>query len=237
MTDGICALHERRSCARVSPKGTVLVHARDHIQQGRIADLCEGGMFVLTKARAPDRLLERSVSFEIRLDGPRAKWVYASGRILRIRAEGFAMSFEDASPELRRLVGDLLGASQVHDRVLSVVLIDPIAQRRSAMAAGFRAMGCRVTEASTPLEAITWLGESTFEPSVIAIAESLQETYARELHVFVECDHPNAKLVTITDDIFEPDGFANWISSSNTHADLPNHVREALIAPHVRRRP
>ncbi|MDX2087421.1 MAG: PilZ domain-containing protein [Kofleriaceae bacterium] len=236
MSNGICALHERRNFARISPKGAVLVHAGGHTQRGRIADLGEGGMFVRTWSRAPDRLLELLVRLEIRLDGPRARWVHAIGRILRVGADGFAMSFERASPELLRLVRDLRSASQANDRVLSVVLIDPAEQRRSAMAAGFRTTGCRVTEAASPLEAITWLGESTFEPSVIAIAESLQKTYAREMHTFVERDHPNAKLITITDDIFEPDGFAHWLSSANTNADLPGRVRDALVAPHIRRR-
>ena len=55
------------------------------------------------------------------------------------------------------------------------------------------------------------------------------------MRTFVERDHPNAKLITIGDDVLQPDGLANWLSSANPDADLPARVREALVAPRPRR--
>lgn len=238
MNDHQGASPERRSHARNAAKGTVLVHALGQTRRGRIANIGEGGMFVLTHVPAPDRLLARVVEVEIRLDGARAGWLRAAARIVRVRPDGLAMSFDEPpSAEFLRTVDDLATASRAHDRVLSVVLIDAATQRRSAMAAGFRATGCTVIEAATPLDAIVCLGEATFEPNVIAVADSADGADALAMRAFVERDHPNVKLITISDEVFQPDGFANWLSSSNPQADLPHRVREALVAPRYPRRP
>ena len=146
------------------------------------------------------------------------------------------MSFEGPPPsDLLRIIEDLSSVSRANARVLSVVLIDAATQRRSAMAAGFRATGFNVIEAATPLEAIFCLGESTFEPDVIAVAGPATSADAEEMRAFVERDHPNVKLITIGDEVFQPDGFANWLSSSNPDADLPRRIRDALVAPRLRR--
>lgn len=237
MNDQTGALPERRHHARIAPKGTVLFHALGQTRLGRIANIGEGGMFVLTPMTAPD-LLDRAVEIELRLDGARAEWLRAAGKIVRVGPEGLAMSFDGPpSTSLLRMIDDVTTASWANDRVLSVVLIDAATQRRSAMAAGFRATGCDVIEAATPLEAIVCLGESTFEPNVIAVADSADTADAHEMRTFVERDHPNVKLITISDEVFQPDGFANWLSSSNPAADLPSRVREALVAPRYPRRP
>ena len=112
---------------------------------------------------------------------------------------------------------------------MSVVLIDGHTERRWAIAEGFRATGCAVIEASTPLEAIVRLGESSFEPDVIAVADSYPTSEAEEMRVFVERDHPNVKLVTIGDALIEPDGIAHWLSSADPGSDLPDRVREVLV--------
>jgi hypothetical protein len=72
---------------------------------------------------------------------------------------------------------------------------------------------------------------------VIAVADTAATADAEEMRAFIERDHPNAKLITIGDEVFQPDGFANWLSSSNPDADLPRRVREALVAPRDRKRP
>src|SRR5205814_3996243 len=108
---------------------------------------------------------------------------------------------------LLHMIDQIATAARARDRVLAVVLIDTHAQRRSAMAAGFRATGCNVVEAATPLEAIVRLGESSFEPDVIAIADSDPPTAADDMRAFVERDHPRSKVITIGDELLEPDGF------------------------------
>jgi hypothetical protein len=74
------------------------------------------------------------------------------------------------------------------------------------------------------------LGESSFEPDVIAVADSANDD-ANDMRAFVEREHPNAKLITIGDEVFQPDGFANWLSSANPNADLASRVRVVLVAP------
>ena len=222
---------ERRRHARICPKGTSLLRVDSYALHGRIANLGEGGMLVITDVDAPERLLGRLADVEVRLDGGFAQWLQATGRIVRIAGGGVAIAFDTLSGELRGMIDELTTASRARIRVLSVVLIDADAQRRSAMTAGFRATGCAVIEAATPLEAIVRLGESSFEPDVIAIADSHPAAAADEMRAFVERNHPNAKLVTIGDALLQPDGIAHWLSSADPGSDLPDRIREVLVRP------
>lgn len=229
---------ERRLHPRIAPKGTVVLDMLGQTTRSRLANIGKGGMFVQTRVRAPDRMLARTVEIQLRLDGAHAEWLRASARIVRLQADGLALSFCGEPPAvLVSLLESLAGASYAHDRVLSIVLIDSELERRSAMAAGFRATGCAVIEAATPLDAIHYLGESTFEPDVIAVADTHDSNDAREMRAFVERDHPQARLITIGDEIFQPDGFANWLSSSNANADLPRRILDVLAGPRSPRRP
>jgi hypothetical protein len=74
------------------------------------------------------------------------------------------------------------------------------------------------------------LGESRFEPDVIAVADS-QSADAEEMRVFVEREHPKAKLIRIGDETLRPEGLVHWLSSADPDADLPARVREALVVP------
>lgn len=231
MTNRTGARFERRRHPRICPKGTSLLRVDDYALRGRIANLGEGGMLVIPDLDAPERLLGRLADAEVRLDGGFAQWLPATGRIVRIADGGVAIAFDTLSGELRAMIDELTTASRAHTRVLSVVLIDADAQRRSAMTAGFRATGCGVIEAATPLEAIVRLGESSFEPDVIAIADSQPAAPADELREFVERNHPGAKLVAIGDSLLQPDGIAHWLSSADPGSDLPARIREVLVRP------
>jgi hypothetical protein len=170
---------ERRRQARIIAKDAVNLRAEGQALRGRIANLGSEGMFVLTAVTAPDRMLGRAVVFEIRFDGGRAEWLRGTGEIARIHAYGLAVVFEAPPAALLRMIDELATASYASARVMSVVLIDADRDRRSAMAAGFRATGCSVVEAGTPL-----------------------------MRVFVERDHPGAKLVTSGDEVLAPDVIA-----------------------------
>lgn len=222
---------ERRRHVRICPKGTSLLRVDSYALHGRIANLGEGGMLVITDVDAPERLLGRFAAIEVRLDGGFAQWLQATGRVVRIAGGGVAVAFDTLSDELRGMIDELTTASRARIRVLSVVLIDADAERRSAMTAGFRATGCGVIEAATPLEAIVRLGESSFEPDVIAIADSHPTAAADEMRSFVERNHPNAKLVTIGDALLQPDGIAHWLSSADPASDLLDRIREILVRP------
>ena len=220
---------ERRKFERIAPKGAVVLRMQAHALQGRLVNLAEGGLFVASTVSAPDHWLGGNLEVEVRLDGGGAEWLRATGRVARIAGDGVAIAFSAPPPvSLVRMIEDLTSASRADARVLSVVLIDAEAERRSAMASGFREAGCRVIEAATPLEAIVRLGESSFEPDVIAVADTASRE-AEEMRVFVERDHPRAKLVTIGDALLAPDGTNHWLSSADPLADLPSRVRDVLL--------
>jgi hypothetical protein len=222
---------ERRRYLRIAPKGAFMFRANAYEQRGRIANLCEGGAFVKTPLTTPARLLARPVEIELRFDAGHGDWLRATGRVSRIHGDGAAVMFDTLAPQLLRSIDDLTSASRARSRVISVVLVDADTDRRAAMVAGFRATGCIVVDAATPLEAIVRLGESSFEPDVIAIADSHPDEAAEQMRAFVEQDHPGAKLITIGDEVLKPDGFAIWLSSRDPNADLSARVREALVTP------
>ncbi len=116
--------------------------------------------------------------------------------------------------------------------VVEVVLVDADTARRSRIASEFQAAGCQVGEASTALEAIVRLGESHFEPDVIAVANPEVGT-TTELRAFIEREHPNYMLVTIGPELLDPAGLANWLSSANAEDDMPARIRTLLFAPRV----
>jgi hypothetical protein len=225
---------ERRRHPRIGPKGSIIFRTPGYEQPGRIANVSQSGMYILTAVTAPDHLVGCAVEIEVRLDAGKAEWLTAKGRIVRIAPEGLAMMFDEPLAPLLHMIDEQTTASHARSRVIAVVLIDADERRRSAMAAGFRSTGCTIVEASTPLEAIVRLGESSFEPDVIAVADSSSDA-AEQMRAFVERDHPNVKLIRIGDELLRPDGFANWLSSSNPDADLPDRVRQALVTPRRRR--
>ena len=231
MTNPTGAQPERRKHVRIAPKGTVILETSGHSQRGRIANLSEGGMLVATQVTPPGPLLGRNVSFDLRLDGQLADWLRGSGRIIRITGAGTAISFHSLPPTLIRMIDDMSRNSRASLRTLSVMLIDADNERRILMALAFRDAGCRVIEGATSLEAIVRLGESAFEPDLIAIGDSVQPAVAAELRQFVEREHPDAKLVTIGDDVVEPAGIAHWLSSDNPRDDLPERIRTLLFRP------
>lgn len=222
---------DRRKLARIEPKGTVTLHALGDVHRGRLVNISAGGVYVATEVAGPVWSLGRAVDLELRLDGPLAAWQRLAGRVIRIDAAGLAIVFDaPTAPALLRLIDEVTTASHASARLTSVVLIDPEAARRAAIAAGFRVTGCRVVEAATPLEAIVRLGESHFEPDIIAVANPRAGT-ANEMRAFIEREHPNSMLVTIGHELLDPAGLANWLSSADAAPDLPARIRNLLFLP------
>ena len=218
---------ERRRSARISPKGTVILHADDYLEHGRIANISSGGLLATTSERPPTDLLHTEVGVELRLDAASSEWLSLTGRVTRLGAHEIAVALESSGP-FTRLMEDSASASQEHLRVRMVVLVDVTPERRATIADAFRAVGCAVLETSTPLEAIVRLGESQFEPDLIAIADSAPASRSDDLRHFVEREHPGAKLVTIGDDLFGPPELAHWLSSEGSRHDLVARVRDLL---------
>jgi CheY-like chemotaxis protein len=218
---------ERRRSTRIFPKGTVILAAGDRVAQGRIGNMSSGGLLALTKEEPAEALLGCEVEIELRLDAAHSEWLRLAGRVTRLGACEIAVALEASEPFVR-LMEESANASQEHRRVRTVVLVDATPERRALIAGAFRASGCAVFEVSTPLEAIVRLGESAFEPELIAIADSLPSSTSDHLRQFVERAHPRTKLATIGDDVLEPAGDARWLSSADPQDDLIERVRVLL---------
>ncbi len=222
---------ERREHARMAPKGAVTLRSERHELRGRIANLSHGGLAVATSVTAPSNLLERVVEGELRLDGQSAEWLKFTGRVSRIGAFTIAVVFETVPDALIALTNDASVASYAHGRVMSVVLVDGDPVRRAALTEGFLVVGCTVVESATALEAIVRLGESRFEPDLIAVVDSLPSATADELRGFIQREHPRARLVAIGAELIAPRGSAHWLSASDPASDLAARIRGVLGGP------
>jgi hypothetical protein len=219
---------ERRRHVRASPKGTVVTQVSSHLVRGRVINVSRGGLSMRTRITPPEEFLGAKVDLALRLDGRDASWRDLGGRILRIGANSIALELDAPPDSFVRILDETISASQDNARLLSVVLVDATGGRREEMAEAFRRAGCAVIDVSTPLEAIVRLGESDFEPDLIAIADSLPATISQELRRFVDLEHPWAKLVTIGETAPVPDGLASWLSEANPDDDLAARIRAVL---------
>jgi hypothetical protein len=219
---------ERRREPRICPKGTVLVRADTYLIRGRIANLSRSGLLAITPITTPERLLGARVEVSFRLDGAGASWLELRGRLMRIGAGSLALALDIVPLSFTRILDQTLSRSPRHDRSLSMILVDATFARRTEMAEAFRAAGCDVLDVSTPLEAVVRLGESEFEPDLIAIADSLPASISDELRRFVDVEHPHVLLVRIGDAVSTPEGLAHWLSAANAGNDLSQRVRDVL---------
>jgi len=222
---------ERRRSPRMKIKGTVVVLVAEHVVSGRVENLSLGGILVSTSGTGLEQLLGRTAAIELRLDGNDAEWLRCTGRVKRVGAGSLAVELDSVPRAFSQLIDDSSTAWHRNRRVLSVILVDATASRRAAIAEAFKTVGCWVIEVSTPLEMVVRLGESQFEPDLIVVADSVPEASSAELRQFIAREHPRAKLVTIGDELIEPDGIAHWLSSADPRGDLVARVRALLMRP------
>lgn len=220
---------ERRKHARIALKGTAILLAGEHAVRARLVNLSEGGFLGSTLITPPRRLLGRSADIELRLDDRFSQWNRLEGKIVRIANERVAICF-NATPALVRLVDGMTVASRARERVISVILIDEDAARRKLLAEGFRIVGCTLIEAATSLEAIVRLGESSFEPDMIAVADSIPAATANDMREFVGRNHPNVKLVSITD-VIDPAVNIFQLTPEDLRGNLTGAIRRVLGRP------
>jgi len=220
---------DRRKHARIALKGTAILLAGEYAVRSRLANLSTGGFLARTLVTPPLRLLGRSVDIELRLDDPLAQWNRLAGKILRIGNDSLAICLE-STPALVRLVDEMTDASRTRERVISVILIDEDERRRKVLGEAFRTVGCSLIEAATSLEAIVRLGESSFEPDVIAVADSIPAVTANEMREFVGRNHPRVKLVSITD-VIDPDINIFQLTPEDLRGNLADAIRRVLGRP------
>src|SRR3569623_2923768 len=220
---------DRRKHARIALKGTAILLAGEYAVRSRLANMSNGGFLARTLVTPPLRLLGRSVDIELRLDDPLAQWNRLAGKILRIGNDSLAICLE-STPALVRLVDEMTDASRTRERVISVILIDEDERRRKVLGEAFRTVGCSLIEAATSLEAIVRLGESSFEPDVIAVADSIPAVTANEMREFVGRNHPRVKLVSITD-VIAPDINIFQLTPEDLRGNLADAIRRVLGRP------
>jgi len=219
---------DRRRYVRIAANGTVVLRVSGTVQRGRLADLSEGGLYVRLDETPEQLLAGCGVEVEMRLDGAPDRWLTASGRVVRVAADGLAILFASRPAMLTALLDQLTVSPHAKGHVFSVVLFDADPERRSTMVSAFRAVGCAVIETASPLEAIVRLGESSFEPDVIAIADSQPTSSAESLRAFARINHPQARLVSIIEDSVPPDGIMGRLSAADPNGDLPQRIRDLL---------
>jgi hypothetical protein len=217
---------ERRKHPRIALKGTAILLAGEHAVRARLVNLSQGGFLGSTLVTSPRPLLGRSADIELRLDDRLSQWNRLEGKIVRIANGSVAICFH-TTPALVRLVDEMTVASRARERVISVILIDEDAARRKLLAEGFRIVGCTLIEAATSLEAIVRLGESSFEPDVIAVADSIPAATANEMREFVGRHHPHVKLVSITD-VIDPAVDIFQLTPEDLRGNLTGAIRRVL---------
>ena len=192
----------------------------------------------------------RSLELELQIDGKSSQWIRLSGRVVRIEATTIAMTFDKVSVEFIQLVDEMLGASYGRRRILSVISVDTDADRRARIAEAFRVVGrrkkfprrCGCSRRSRQLQVAdvqarpelrrhepVRLGELQFEPDLIVIASSRPSATSDDLRRFVEREHPGARLAAVSDQLINPGGESQWLSSMDADGDLVNRVRRLLL--------
>lgn len=200
---------ERRRFTRITPKGTTRLHIANTTRRARLVDLGQGGMLVALKSPLAAELLARDLEIEMRFDDPLAEWVWTRGSITRIEGDSAAIALVDAPVVLTGLIALMAAAATVR----TVVVIDRDRRRRARIASELGMLGCTVVETATPLEMIVRLGEASFEPDLVVIADST--TVGPELWAFVAKYHPHAAIVSSNpgDDGNERAAAARWLTS------------------------
>ena len=231
--------HELRRAMRVRSKGSVRIHCGNRMIPGRIVDLAVGGICV--RAELPLGvlgLLGELTRIDLRLDGGASKQFALLGRVLRVSTptRSIAIGFDAVPEDFEDCVQDELLAAVEHDALPRMILVDAVDARRNEIASAFRNAGCHVTEASTPLEAIAYLGGSRFELGLIAIADSVPETVAEQLREFLVDEYPGVHMVAIGTSAAHRDPAGSWLCSANTRGDLQTRVGRVMTAHGSRRR-
>lgn len=187
---------ERRHDARVDARGSVILRGDTH-ERGRVVDISSGGMCIrLADLVAPRRQGEHVV-LDVHLDGGRHRWLRVHGRIQRIAPGGtLGVAFAGPPRELEERIQDELVALLERTAHEHVLLVDPDPIRRLVTAAQLRSAGRRVTDVSSPLEAIERLAETPGRPTVVAVADTLPASIADELRTYLSAEGDVAVIST-----------------------------------------
>jgi hypothetical protein len=193
-----CARRERRHSGRVRSTGTAIVYG-SCAAHGRIVDVGIRGLSLLLDAGAAPDVGER-VRLDVRLDGV-GRWLGLTGSVARVDARHFrtALVIELAvvPQDFEDLVQDELLSALECARMPWILLVDGARARRARVAAAFRAIGCHVIEASSPLEAIAEIDQSRRHLWAIVIGDTKPASHADELRRFFAETYPGVSVIDV----------------------------------------
>ena len=188
---------DRRRAVRVSARGRVVIHG-DGYGRGEILDLSATGVRLRLAGPVAAYRRDDRIHLELRFDGAVGSWCSITGRVLRVDVRGeLAVAFDEVPTDFEDWIQvELLALLESH-AIADVLLVDPVVLHRREVAKVLRAVGHRVSEAATPLEAIDQLGESHYHPGIVAIADTVPAGIADDLRAFVRVEHTDLALVRL----------------------------------------
>ena len=225
---------EHRRAQRVRSKGLVRISDEAGWVHHRMLDLSVRGIRTAGEARWTDGdLLSLDISFDA---APRTHYA-TTGRVRRVSDETLAIELDAVPHELEMYIVQEIVAAVARDGEPNVILVDARSPMRMAIAGAFRNHGCVVTEVSTPLEAIRQIIGDRFDPSVIAIADTIPESVAEELRAFFAGEYPDTEMIAIGRSNVKRDLGGSWLDCEDPHGDLDARVAAVVVLNNERVRP
>ena len=193
------ASRDRRNSGRVQSTGTAVLHG-SFAAHARILDLAIGGVSLLVDEAAALPDVGARVRLDVRLDGL-GRWLPLKGSVVRVdtRESGAVLVIEllVVPPDFADLVQDELLSALECAQVPWILLVDGARGPRALVAAAFRATGCHVIEASSPLEAIAEIDQSWLHLWAVVIADTKVASHAEELRRFLGEVYPDVPLIDV----------------------------------------
>ena len=192
---------ERRHGGRVEASGTAIVRGSCALH-GRIVDLAIAGLSLQVEGSVSLPGVGDGVHVVVRLDGA-GNWFHVNGTVTRIEARKstttVAISLSGVPQDFEDLVQDELVSVLECAREPQILLVDAARGRRDLVAAAFRAIGCRVVDVSSPLEAIAEIDQSRLHLWAVVIADTDLASRADDLRGFLRETYPRVPLVVVGD--------------------------------------
>ena len=225
---------EQRRSPRVRSKGLVSLGDGAQWLHHRVLDLSVSGICTAGEA---DWAVGEQLTLDISFDAAPRTHYATTGRVRRASGETLAIELDAVPQGLETHIVQEIVAAIARDAEPNVILVDTRSPMRTAIADAFRNHGCVVTEVSTPLEAIRQLIADRFDPSIIAIADTLPESVAEELREFLTGEYPNTEMIAIGRSTVERAPIGSWIDSEDLDDDLDARVGAVVTLNNRRARP
>jgi hypothetical protein len=219
---------ERRQQTRIEARGSVILRGRGLEVHGRAVNVSET---VLEVRCEPVRTLLSmagiSLEIEMRLDGAAGTWFLLHGQVARVRPADNGLVIAISALPLPLAVLLASNAGQARARPIEVMVVDRDVARRIRVAEAFRAEGCHVVEAGSPLEAIDALGTASYATDVIAVADTVPDSIALDLREHLDAAYVDALVVAIGEPEWIPT--REHLDPSDSEGLLPNRVQSLLL--------